>query len=410
VTGDQVVVVGGGHAGLLAALALARLDVPSILIDPQPAAATLNAPFDGRALALMQGSKRVFEGLGLWQRLADDAEPVWGVRVDDQATGATIAYEAAEVGDHPLGYGIESRTLRARLLELALERSGVEVVAPAGLCDLARTRDRIEATLDDGRRLRAALVVGADGRGSTVRARAGLEGTSWRYPQSALTFAIRHTRPHEQRVREYLRPAGPLALLPIAPDCCSITWSEPAAVAKHLLAAPRRHLERELRERIGDALGAFEVIGEPSAHPLSGHRARRLVAPRVALVGDAAHGIHPIHAQGFNLAVRDIATLAELVAAAVRRGHDPGDPEVLMAYDRGRRADADTAAAMTDGLNALFSNDLPPAKLVRRLGLTALDRLPALKHLAMRRGMGLGAGDPPTLARQEQQRHVGWLA
>jgi len=396
----RVVIAGGGHAGLLLALALDRLGIRAGIIDAQSVDATLAAPFGGRALALMYGSKQVFETLGLWTRLADVAEPVWGVRLEDQSTGARIAYEAAEVADHPFGYGIETRTLRRRLLELVLERSGIEVVAPARLSDLERTGDGIAATLDDGRRLEAALIVGADGRGSTVRARAGLDGAQWRYPQTALTFAIRHSRPHDQRVREYLRIAGPLALLPIGKDLSSVTWSEPAPLAQHLLAGPEDALAALLHDRIGDALGSLEVAGEPAAHSLSGHQARRFAAPRVALIGDAAHGLHPIHAQGFNLAVRDVATLAELLVEAERAGRDLAHPEVLMRYDRLRRADAWAVAAMTDGLNRLFSNDLAPAKLVRRIGWSALDRLPPLKHLAMRRGMGL-SGDLPRLARGE---------
>jgi 2-octaprenyl-6-methoxyphenol hydroxylase len=396
----RVLIAGGGHAGLLLALALDRLGVDVGVIDAEPVDRILAAPFGGRALALMYGSKRVFDSLGLWARLADVAEPVWGVRVEDTSTGAGIASEAAEVADHPFGFGIESRALRRRLLELVLERPGIEVIAPARLRDCRRAGDRIEATLDDGARHGAALIVGADGRNSTARACAGLDGTSWRYPQTALTFAVAHSRPHDQRVREYLRPAGPLALLPIGQDLSSITWSEPAGAAQHLLIGPRAHLEAVLHERIGDVLGTCRIVGEPSAHPLSGHRARRFVAPRVALVGDAAHGIHPIHAQGFNLAVRDVATLAELLVEALRAGRDPGDAEVLMRYDRLRRADAGAIAAMTNGLNFLFSNDLAPAKLVRRAGLDALERLPALKHLAMRRGMGLTV-DVPRLARGE---------
>ena len=396
----RVLIAGGGHAGLLLALALERLGVAAGVLDSQAVDATLAAPFGGRALALMYGSKRVFETLGLWSQLADLAEPVWGVRVEDQSTGAGGADEAADVADHPFGFGIETRALRRRLLELVLERPGIEMIAPVRLSNVERVGERIEAVLDDGRRLDAALIVGADGRGSTVRARTGLDGTSWRYPQSALTFALRHGLSHDQRVREYLRPAGPLALLPIGPNLSSVTWAEPAALAQHLMAGPRAGLEAPLRERIGDVLGAFEIVGEPAAHPLGRHRARRFVAARVALVGDAAHGIHPIHAQGFNLAVRDVATLAELLVEADRAGLDPGSAEVLVRYDRLRRADADVVAAMTDGLNLLFSNDLGPAKLARRIGLAAIDGLPALKHLAMRRGMGL-SGNLPRLARGE---------
>ena len=398
--GASVVIVGGGHVGLLLALALERLGLPPTIVDAQPVAATLGARFDGRALALMYGSKRVFEALGLWTPFARIAQPVRAVVLADRSTGAGVVYQAAEIVDHPFGYGIETRALRRVLLELVRQRPGIEMVAPARLSGLERAHDRIVATLDDGRRLEGALIVGADGRASTVRTGAGLDGSSRAYDQTALTFALRHELPHDERVREFLRPAGPLALLPIGPNLSSVTWIEAASVARHLLAGPADALAAVLREQIGDVLGAFQITGEPAAHPLSVHHARRFVAPRIALVGDAAHGIHPIHAQGFNLAVRDVAALAEVLVEAARAGRDGGDAETLMRYDRLRRGDARVVAGMTDGLNSLFSNDLAPAKLLRRAGLIALDRVAPLKHLAMRRGMGL-SGELPRLARGE---------
>jgi 2-octaprenyl-6-methoxyphenol hydroxylase len=394
------VIVGGGHAGLLLALALERLGLQAVILDAQSVDATLGAAFTGRALALMYGSKRVFETLGLWTRVARIAEPIQAVSLEDRGTGAGIAYQAAEIADHPFGYGLETCALRRLLLEIALERTGIQIVAPARLVGFTRSGTGIAAELDDGRRLDAALIVGADGRGSTVRARAGLDGSVRAYPQVALTFAIRHERPHDGRVREFLLAAGPLALLPIGTKLCSVTWVERSGVAQHLLAGPRAALAAMLEERLGDMLGAFEIAGLPMGHALSLHQARRCVAPRIALVGDAAHGIHPIHAQGFNLAVRDVATLAELLLGAACAGRDVGDAEVLMRYDRLRRADARMVVAMTDGLNSLFSTDLGAAKLVRRVGLSALDRLWPLKHLAMRHGMGL-SGDLPHLARGE---------
>lgn len=396
----RVLIAGGGHAGLLLALALDRLGLQPIVLDAQPIEATLGAPFAGRAIALMYGSKRVFEALGLWTRLAEIAEPVRAVRLEDCGAGAGIAYEAADIVNHPFGYGVETGGLRRILLEHVLERPGIEMLVPARLLELERATHGMTADLDDGRRITAALIVGADGRDSIVRACAGLNGSARACGQTALTFAIRHELPHEGWVREFLRPAGPLALLPIGENLSSVTWIERTGLARHLLAGPRDALTAMLDEHINGVLGAFEVTGEPTGYPLSVHQAKRFVAPRIALVGDAAHGIHPIHAQGFNLAVRDVATLAEVLVEAAHAGRDLGDAEVLVRYDRLRRRDAHMVAAMTDGLNSLFSNDLLAAKLVRRMGLNALDRLPALKHLAMRRGMGL-SGDLPRLARGE---------
>jgi 2-octaprenyl-6-methoxyphenol hydroxylase len=396
----DVIVVGAGHVGLLLALALERLGVRPTIIADQPVEAILGAPFAGRAIALMYGSKRVFEALGFWAALATLAEPVRAVVLEDRGTGAGLVYEAAEIVDHPFAYGIETRALRRVLLRLVIERPGIEVVAPVRLSRLERTGDQIAARLDDGRLLKATLIVGADGRGSTVRTCAGLDGSVRQCHQSALTFALRHELPHGGRVREFLRPAGPLALLPIGPNLSSVTWIEAESVARHLLSGPADGLVAALSEQIGGVLGAFQITGEPAGHPLSVHHARRFVAPRIALVGDAAHGIHPIHAQGFNLAVRDVATLAEVLVDAARYGRDLGDAEILMRYDRLRRADARVVAGITEGLNGLFSNDLGPAKMLRRVGLSALGRISPVKHLAMRLGMGL-SGELPRLARGE---------
>ena len=397
---SQVLIVGGGPAGLLLALALERAGLQVTLIEAEPVASALEAPFDGRALALMYGSKRVLEALGLWRLCAGDAMAVWGVQVEDRSSGARIAYDAREVGPHPFGYGIENRVLRQRLLAAALARRGISYVAPARPARIERRAGETGLVLDDGRRLSGRLLVGADGRTSNVRALAGIALDRWRYVQTALTFALRHANSAEPLVREYLFPAGPLALLPLRAGLCSVTWVEREQAAASLLQRTPDDLLEALAELIGAEVEPLEIVGRPTGYPLCGQHAQRFAGPRVALVGDAAHTVHPIHAQGFNLGVRDVAALAEILVDAARAGLDFGSSEVLARYDRWRRADAGLVVGMTDGLNRLFSTDLLPARLIRRLGLGALGQLAPLRHFAMRRGMGL-AGDLPRLARGE---------
>jgi 2-octaprenyl-6-methoxyphenol hydroxylase len=390
-SGASILIVGAGHSGLLLALALEGAGLPVTVIEAQPLETIMAAPFDGRALALMYGSRRVLEGMGVWPALADIAEPVLGVRLRDGGTGAEVAFDAAALGEEVLAYGITNSTLRRRLLELCRSRPDITLLAPVRAAGLRRRGDAVVVTLDDGRELRAALVVGADGRGSVVRELARIGARRWRYPQSAITFALRLGQPHDGCVHELLRTPGPLALLPIGPELVGVTWVESRAVAEGLLRLDSETLVLELQDRLEVDLAGAALCGKPTGHPLGGLQAVRYGAPRVALVGDAAHGLHPIHAQGFNLAVRDVAALAEVVVDSLRAGADPGGPDALLRYDRLRRTDAWLTVGLTDGLNRLFSTDLAPARLLRGLGFAAIDRLPPIKHLAMRRGMGLAS-------------------
>ncbi|MEM7025344.1 MAG: FAD-dependent monooxygenase [Pseudomonadota bacterium] len=394
----SIVIVGGGHTGLLLALLLDHAEMPVSVVETHDIDAIMAAPFDGRALGLMRGASRVFQGIGLWPAFADIAEPVRGVRVCDEASGATAAFDAKTLGEEAFGYGITNRALRQRLLESCRARPGITLIAPASVTSLRYEAEALVVSLADGRELRPSLLVGADGRGSPVRDLAKIGARRSSYPQSAITFAFRLSDDHDQCVHEYLRPAGPLALLPIGRALISVTWIERHGTAARLMELDHQSLLREMQDRIGERPEIEELCGTPTCHPLGSVQANRYSAPRVALVGDAAHGLHPIHAQGFNLAVRDVATLAEIVVDGVRAGADPGGADILLHYDRRRRDDARITIGFTDGLNLLFSNDLVPAKWLRGLGLSAVDRVAPLKELVMRRGMGI-AGDLPRLAR-----------
>lgn len=400
-TNTELVIVGGGHSGLLLALALARHGLHPTVLDTDQVNQVLAAQFDGRALALMQGSKQVFSALDLWPHFAPLVTPIDGVHVTDLGTGGSIAYDAQDVGGEAFGYGVETRLLRNKLLELVLDNPAISHLAASRLEILERHADGLRLTLDDGQVLATPLVIGADGRKSTVRRMAGIGVNRIDYHQTALTFAFRHAEPHEHRVREFMGEAGPLALLPIGDNICSATWIERPDVAQALITVSPHELLEALRERQDNALEPREILGRPAAFPLSAETAKSYAAPRVGLVGDAAHGLHPIHAQGWNLGVRDIAALAEVLVGAATSGQDLGSGETLRRYARWREGDARMILGLTDGLNRLFSTDFLPAKLLRRTSLAVLDSLPPMKHWVMRRGMGVDgiAGDLPKLAR-----------
>ena len=369
-------------------MALDQAGVSVTVIEAQPLETIMAAPFDGRALALMYGSRRVLDGMGLWPAFADIAEPVRGVRVRDQGTGACMAFDAASLDQQALAYGITNGALRRRLLELCRAR-GITLLAPARLAGLRRRADAVTATLDDGSELRASLVVGADGRGSVVRELARIGARRWRYPQSAITFALRLERPHDQCVHEHLRPAGPLALLPIGPGfVLDHLGREPCRCGAGCCVWTPRACCSSCRTGSRSTWRGRGCAAGQTGHPLERPSGGALVAPRVALVGDAAHGLHPIHAQGFNLAVRDVAALAEVVVDGLRAGADPGGAEALLRYDRWpHRCVADGRPDRRPQPPVLHRP--AAAKLVRGLGFAAIERLPPLKQLAMRRGMGL---------------------
>jgi len=396
----DLVVIGGGHSGLLLSLALARYGIRLTIVDADPIDRVSTAPFDGRALALMQGSKHVFDALDLWPDFAPIATPIRGVRVRDKSTGGSIAYDADGVGGI-FGYGIETRSLRRKLLELTLAEPAIRYLAGRRLQSLRRSSDGLTLHLDNGQHLQTPLAIGADGRRSALRRLGGIGTERIDYRQTALTFAFRHSLPHENRVHEFMSEAGPLALLPIGPNICSATWIEHPSRAEELVRTTSQDLLEALRERQDDVLSPHEILGCPVAFPLSAETARSFVAPGIALVGDAAHGLHPIHAQGWNLGVRDVAALTEVLVRAKAAGQALGSGETLRRYARWREADARTILGLTDGLNRLFSTDFAPAKVVRRVGLSVVNNLPPVKSWLMRRGMGV-SGDLPTLARGER--------
>jgi 2-octaprenyl-6-methoxyphenol hydroxylase len=398
----ELLVAGGGLNGLLLGIACADAGLAVAVIDRQDPATMLGETFDGRASAIAYGSRLVLDGVGLWPAIAPEAEAIREIRVADDDSPWFLHYDHRELKtDAPLGYIVENRVLRCALIERARALPALRLMTPQAVAAVERSDTGATATLGDGGRLAARLVAAADGKNSPLRQAAGIRTIEWRYRQVGIVTTVEHERPHAGIAIEHFLPAGPFAILPMTGNRSSIVWTEDAALAPHLLALPDPDFTAELRARFGEFLGQLEPVGPRWNYPLSLMQAERYTARRLALVGEAAHVIHPIAGQGLNVGIRDIAALAEAIVDARRLGLDIGDDMVLERYQRWRRLDAVLLAGVTDGLNRLFSNTIGPVRLVRDLGLTAVNRLPPLKRLLMSHAMGT-LGDRPRLARGER--------
>ncbi len=394
----EVLVVGGGMVGMTFACALADVGVAVTVVDRADPASMVDAGFDGRVSAIAYGSRRVIETIGLWPALARQAEPILEIRVSDGDSPLFLHYDHAEIGDQPLGHIVENRHIRRALFDLAARHGRLRLVAPCSVDTVTRGAAGVAARLADGREVRARLVVAADGRGSALRRAAGINVTAWRYPQTGIVCTVAHQRPHRGIAHERFLPAGPFAILPMTGDRSSLVWTERATLAPAMMALDDDAFGTEVARRFGDFLGDLEVVGPRWSYPLSLVHAERYTARRLALIGDAAHAIHPIAGQGLNLGIRDVAVLAEVLVDARRLGLDIGASDDLEHYQRRRRFDSVVLAAATDGLNRLFSTDDPAITLVRGLGLAAVNRAAPLKRLFMRHAMGV-VGELPRLAR-----------
>jgi len=400
-TTADVLIVGGGMVGLSLAAAAAAGGMRVAVVDRADPADVVDEAFDGRTCAIAYGSKRVLETIGLWDGMAAEAEPILDIRVSDGESPLFLHYDHRQIGDAPLGWIVENRTIRRALYAALPGRPTIRLHAPAGLAGLERGDGHVSAILADGTRIRASLLVGADGRNSFVRRWAEIGTTEWRYAQTGIVCTIAHERGHRGIAHERFLPSGPFAILPMTGNRSSLVWTERADLADTMMALPDDEFLEEIALRVGGFLGALSLTGPRWSYPLALLHANRYTAPRLALIGDAAHAIHPIAGQGLNLGIKDVAVLAEVLTDARRLGLDIGQADVLERYARWRRVDNLALIAATDGLNRLFSNDIGPLKLARDLGLAAVDRLPPLKRMFMRHAMGT-LGELPRLVRGER--------
>jgi 2-octaprenyl-6-methoxyphenol hydroxylase len=399
----DVLIAGGGFAGLTLAIALRQGLGPSFSVTVADPALGRTHAGDERASAIVAAARRLFETLGVWDAVADDAQPILDMvvtdsRLDDAMRPTFLTFGGDVEPGEPFAHMIENRNLVDVLAATARDAGVAMTPSAVGKYDCGG--ERVTAELTDGSMLSARLLVAADGARSTIRTAAGIATHGWNYGQSAIVINVAHERDHEGRAEEHFLPAGPFAILPLKGRRSSIVWTEAAAEAERIMALGDVNFHAELERRFKLHLGEIKVIGARRVHPLGFFVSRAFIADRIALVGDAAHVIHPIAGQGLNMGLKDIAALAEVVVDAARLGLDPGAPAVLENYQRWRRFDTMAMGLATDGLNRLFSNRSDVLRFARDIGLGVVDRLPGLKHLFIREAAGL-LGEVPKLLRGE---------
>ncbi len=397
----DIIIVGGGLNGCTAALALAQIGQDVILIDAMPKEILADPAFDGRGYALALTSKNMLNVLGLWKEVAEDSCPILDIKVSDGRAGEGAApwfvhFDHTEIEEGPMGYMLEDRFLRQALLQAIDGNPAIRHLDKTKVIDQEITAGMASVILADGKVLRSKLLIGCDGRQSQVAKRAGIKRSGWDYNQTSLVCAISHELPHKNTAHQFFMPSGPLAILPLNDNKSSIVWTETTARAAEISAMNDADYMACLRPCFGDFLGEISLQGGRYSYPLNLTLADRFVDNRLALVGDAAHGVHPLAGQGLNLGLRDIAALVEVLATAARRGEDIGALDVLSRFQQWRRFDTSSSVASTDIINKLFSNDNSTIRIMRDLGMGLINSTPFARRGLMRQAAGL-TGDLPKL-------------
>jgi len=396
----DILISGGGVAGLSLSLALRRALGPQLrlaVLDPGIGRRESNV----RASALTAGSRNLLGAIGVWPEMASRAQPILAMKITDSHRNDAVrplylAFDEPLEDGSPFAWMIQNRAL-LELLEAHCAAAGIEFLHGAA-SRIGFVGSSAQLRLEDGRVLPARLVVGADGAQSRIRRLCGIETVGREYGRTAIVATLAHEEDHHGVAVQHFLPPGPFAMLPLTGRRSSIVWTEHTEAARRYLALPEEDFLAEVEKRFGSSLGRFALEGAPAGFPLRVHLARRFTSRRVALIGDAAHLIHPLAGQGLNLGLRDVAALASAVVEQARLGLDPGDSVVLDAYERARYFDTFATVASTDGLHRLFSNDLGPLRFIRDIGLGMVDRIPSLKRALVREAAGI-SGNTPALLR-----------
>jgi 2-octaprenyl-6-methoxyphenol hydroxylase len=398
-TDTDIAIVGGGLNGPTLAIALEQRGLNVTVIDALPAPKRGMRDFDGRSYALAHASMRLLRGIDLWDAIKDHTQPMLEIKVTDGRAGTgpspwMMHFDHTEIEEGPMGYMCQDRHLRQALL--AKMDGAARITQMSGETVVAQSSGQL--TLASGKTVTAKLIVGADGRASGTAERAGIKRTGWGYGQTAIVCAVEHERPHGGIAHQFFMPTGPLAILPLPNNCCSIVWSETETRATKIMAIDDTDFLDALRPAFGSFLGELTLVGKRFSYPLGLTIANRFIADRVVLIGDAAHGVHPIAGQGLNAGLRDVAALVDVLSDAKARGEDIASAAVLARYEQWRRFDTATLAAATDTFNKLFSNDNPLLRAVRDMGMGVINATPRLRRTFIREAAGL-TGDLPSLMR-----------
>ncbi|PSL21304.1 2-octaprenyl-6-methoxyphenol hydroxylase [Shimia abyssi] len=400
---SDILIAGGGLNGPALALALAQSGLHVTVVDARSSPTRAGDNFDGRGYALALASQRLLNAIGVWENIVGNAQPLLEIKVTDGHAGQGPApfflhFDHGEIEEGPMGYMVEDRHLYRAFLAAMRSEKRITLLSETSVTDQSVDASGVTVTLSTGKTHRARLLVGCDGRASGVAKRAGIHRTGWGYGQTALVCAIAHERPHNGTAHQFFMPPGPLAILPLPGNMSSIVWSETDENAAAINALPDEDYMQVLRPRFGDFLGDIQLVGNRFTYPLSLSLANHFVADHIALVGDAAHGMHPIAGQGLNAGLRDVAALADVLHEARKRGEDIASIQVLERYQEWRRFDTNALVAATDLTNKLFSNDNPILRAARDIGMGLVNATPTLRRTFMREAAGL-SGNLPTLMR-----------
>lgn len=385
----KVTIIGGGLTGLTLACALAARNISTVVIETNDPATITNAKSDGRCSAIAYGSYKIFDAIGVWDAMRDFAGPILDIRVSDNDSSLFLHYDHALVGNEPMGYMVENHVMLKALYQKAQTLDMLTILAPAHYRTIERDAHKVTVTLEDGGIITSELLCAADGKHSRIREAANIQTAQHNYHQTGIVCTIAHEHNHNGVAQERFLATGPFAVLPMqGGHHSSLVWTEHTDLAPLYLAMNDEDFIEQIQQRVGGHLGKITIAGNRFSYPLTLVHANRYTDRRLALVGDSAHGIHPLAGQGFNIGIRDVEKLTNILTEQQKLGADLGNEHALTHYDTLRKFDSTSLIAITTGLNTLFASQLLPIKIARRLGMAAVNKAPALKKFFMHHAMG----------------------